>query len=174
MHLKLSILVIFSMFSIGCSQNTATYIDSKDRYSLDYDEKIWELKENNNQTLLFLRSEDNPTFKSNVNIMVQDLTNNPMTLEGYHQVTIDQINSVLGEKALVSSQDKGIAFTSGKQIVYVMEKAPGNPKIVNLKINQAYILKDNKAYLLTFTTTIKRYAGELKKFEEILKAFRCI
>ncbi|MBL4755623.1 MAG: hypothetical protein JKY52_18780 [Flavobacteriales bacterium] len=79
------------MTLFSCSYDWSTYTDSNNRFSLSY-HNTWE-KQNKGTTTLFLspKEGEKDQFRENVNIMAQDLSSQPLTLEEYTDLTKQQI-----------------------------------------------------------------------------------
>lgn len=106
-----------------------------------------------------------------MNIIIQDLNGQPMTLEEYTNLTKNQITQALGSSAIVSIKDLNFAGQQAKEIVYTMPKNPMQGRNLNLKLRQVWFIKDNNAYLLTYTAQSSEYDNYLKTAKGIFDSF---
>lgn len=162
-----SLLIIF----IACNQNSLTYKSGKG-YSFKYSEKQWEIEENTMQTLLFNKQEKESDFKSNINIIVQDLAGHSMTLADYHHLTLSQMEEALGRNTVQSDKEIKISGKLAKEIVYTMPQNVNKANTNELKLKQIYFIKNNKAYLITYTAKMDDFDTFLSSANEIFETLK--
>ncbi|RKP50101.1 hypothetical protein D7Z26_20035 [Cohnella endophytica] len=123
--------------------------DKSNGTSIQYPED-WKLVENAGGAIaafLAPAEGDNDKFQENVNIIVQDLQGQDITLEQYAQISKDQINQLITDAKIVSGEtfkaDDGTEFYSliynGKQGEYT------------LTWQQVFAIANGKAYIMTYT-----------------------
>jgi len=158
---------------LSCSQDSYTNYDSPKGYSFSYIDTDWEVKENQNQTFLFNKQElkQKSTFNTNLNIIVQDLSNTPLSLEDYHTNTLNQVEQVFGKDAIKSEKGIEISGNKGKELVYIMPKDIANQRMESLKLKQVYFIEKGKAYLITYTSTLKKFSNHLSSAEKVFETF---
>lgn len=100
----------------------------------------------------------NDSFQENVNLMLQDLSSSPMTLEQYTELTRKQIVDHLGSSAIVSLKNTAINGHTAKEFIYNL-----NYQGKSLKLKQYWFIKDNVAYLFTYTAV----PSEFNKYESL-------
>ncbi len=164
--MKLQVTLLFIVCTCLCfAQNTNKKYE-KDNYSITYPSN-WELNvsgQMNSTFILFSELEKEDTFRENINLLVQDLTDQEMTIESYGQITKSQIKEQLpGSKILESSFDK-------EKNRYIMIWS-GNVGSGQLKFKQYFFIKKEKVYILTFTTTPEVYNDYIELGNEILNSF---
>ena len=173
--MKNSLFVICLLFLFSCNQESDISYKSKKGYHFSYSNKEWkieELKEYGSLTVLLNLLEEKSNFISNINIAVQDLSSMSINLEEYHNLTIKQIEQVLGKDAIQSDKNIKISDISGKEIIYTMPKNLENGNLINLKLKQVYFIKNNKAYLITYTAKVKDFETYLKSANKVFETFK--
>jgi len=102
-------------------------------------------------------------FADNFNLTKQDLSGQPVDLKKYDSISEWQITTTLGPQAILESKDAGdhhsITFKGHYQ---------GN----DLKWKQLYFIKNEKAYLLTFTAEEKTFDKYSDIAESIFNSFK--
>jgi hypothetical protein len=159
-------LIIFSLFFLTSifSQNEFKDLE-KENYSISYP-KSWNLDTSgqmNTEFLLFSESTENDTFNENVNLLIQDLKgHNITTLESFTELSISQIKTMIKEGKVLENYNKKthhILIWSG----YIGDN--------HLKFKQFFFVKNEKAYVLTFTTLINTFDKYHKTGNKILNSF---
>lgn len=148
----------------GCSQDVKEYKNLENGYSFSYSTE-WEQQSVNGQIVFFLKQKKNAksSFKNNINILIQDLSKNPMNLESYHRLTKDQIKQALSLNTVESESSISVSGFLAKEIIYSIPQDLAKGRYVDLKLKQVYFIKNNTAYLITYTAL----KGE---FEEYLRS----
>jgi serine/threonine-protein kinase len=120
---------------------------NQSEYSIQYPQD-WELSQKGEMgTALIIFSPlktKEYLFKENVNLMIQPLPGTSMTLEKFTDLSLEQIktmitNSKIEESKKINDETSMVIFT-------------GNQGDYTLKFAQYYKIKNNKAYIVTFTT----------------------
>lgn len=123
-----------------------TYTDPGGKFTLSYP-KEWTPKTLGN-AIAFLspQADAQDNFQENVNVIQQDLSAQPMTLQQYTDLSMKQLTEAFGAKAVVSTTSRTIAGQKAMEMVYNMTYQ-GRP----LKVRECWFIKDKTAWLLTFT-----------------------
>ena len=83
---------------LACTPQTKwlTYTDAANKFTINYPDK-W-VKKNNVNAIVFLspKESDKDLFQENANLMLQDLSQKPMNLEQYTELTKKQVTDNLG------------------------------------------------------------------------------
>lgn len=120
----------------------------------------------NGMTFLLLtertNSEDN--FAENINLMKQDLEKLNLNLDKYIEITEKQVTEI---GKLIESKRLKRNGTEYQRLVY--EAFLNN---FDLKFLQYDFIKNNIAYILTFTAKKEDFEKYLKNMEEIMKSFK--
>jgi hypothetical protein len=163
----LLILIPFCSFSQN-SEKVELKTYSRDNISLTYPSH-WELNESGAMgTKLILFSplesaEDN--FRENVNLIIQDLSGYNLNLAAYTKISVDQIPTVVTNYKLIESKTISINNEPVHKLVY-----DGDQGIYHLRFEQYFCIKDNHAYVLTFTTKQDTYSSFKETGEKILNS----
>ena len=169
--------ILFLMMSlIGCSQEKfLEYKSTKGGFEFSYSD-LW-VKQLMNGHAVFLTKgdkEDGTNFRNNLNVIVQDLSQSPMSLEDYHNLTLQQIEQALGKNAVTGDKDTKIGGVNAKELVYIISKDISKGNFLDLKIKQVYLIKNNKAYLITYTAKLKDFEKYLKSANTFFKTFKLL
>ena len=150
-----------------CMQGMLTYVDKQNNFSIDYP-KDW-TKASIPTGVAFLTQKEDSTdvFQENVNLLIQDLSDQPMTLEQFNAFNKKQIMDNMGASANFTMQPATLAGQNAEVGTYNMTYQ-GHP----LKIEQYWFVKDKKAFVFTYTAQ----PGKFTKYESIairvIKSFR--
>jgi len=123
---------------------------SKGNYAIEYpsDWKIDTSRLNGIELAIFSPKEnDTDRFSENVNLIIQDLIGQNMDLEKYAQISENQIR----KNAIDLKDFNAIKMRSGSSEYYKLtfEMEYG---IFKLKTQQYYFIKDEKAFVITFSS----------------------
>lgn len=105
-------------------------------------------------------------FMENVNLVVQDLSSQPMTLKQYTDLTLEQLKQLITNSEVISSKDTAVGGVPGYKII-----CKGTQGQYNLKWLTVYTIKNNKAYVLTFTAEETQYSSYSNVAEKIINSF---
>lgn len=153
---------------VSCSSfSWDTYTDKANNFSIQYP-KEW-IKEIRGNSILFLSPLDGQgdRFKENVNVMLQDLSQQELTLAEYTELTKESVIANLGKQAIVSLKDVTLKGVSAKEFIYKMN-LNGN----NLKIKQYWFIQNKKAYLFTYTAKPSKFNDYEAVASKIVESFK--
>lgn len=140
---------------------------NKTEYQISYSSDL-RLNENGKNGMLFLllteKINSADDFAENINLMQQDLTNLNINLDKYVEITEKQ---VVEKGKLIESKRLKKNGVEYQRIVY--EAIINN---FDLKFLQYNFVKNNKAYILTFSAKKEEFAKYLKSMEETMKSFK--
>jgi len=105
--------------------------------------------------------------RENVNVMIQNLTGLHIDLNKYVEISEGQIKTMVTNPQVIESK----RVTGGIQEYHRMVYA-GDQGILRLQFLQYYIVTDDKAYVLTFTTEQRKFDTYKNQAEEVLNSFR--
>jgi len=142
---------------------------SKDNYQLQYPNS-WRLDTSGNlgPALFVFSPLENETdqFRENLNVLVQDLTGQNIDLEKYKQITDKQVTDLATDGKIFEStilkSDKGEFF----KITYAMTQGQ-----FRIKITSICFIRNDKAYLATFSSELNKYDSYKNIGEQILSSF---
>ena len=98
------------------------------------------------------RENEDDQFSENVNVLIQNLEGQSIDLEKYKQITEKQIAEVATDGKIFESSILKNIHGDYYKIIYSMTQGK-----FNLKITSYCFIKNDKAYLATFTTEIANY-----------------
>lgn len=133
-------------------------------YSMKYPSS-WKLDETGRNGAKFYLFKSPPSrFASNINLVIQNLEGTNLDLGSYTQISLNQIDAHGGK--LFSSQTKSIQDVEFQEVIF---EAASNG--FQLKCLQYYFLKNDKAYLITFTAAPDQFDGLLEEVKKIMNTF---
>ena len=106
-------------------------------------------------------------FSENINIMIQDLTGQNIDLEKYKQITDKQLADLATEPQVFESL---IVKTIDKEYFRVTYAITQNK--FRLRITSICFIKNEKAYLVTYTAEFDKYDQYKTTAQAILNSFR--
>lgn len=168
---KLIVSFFVCFLVLSCSQNDFVTHKTNKGFSISFSNKEWRLEENKEIVLLFSKNQTEPDFKNNINILVQDLSLQPMSLNEYHQLTLIQIEQGSGKNTVESQKDITISGYPAKELIYEIPQDINRGNPIGLKIKQAYLIKENKAFLITYTAKTTSFNIDLEKANNVFKTF---
>lgn len=144
------------------------YVNQDFNIKLSYPENYELLKGVMGTVVVFLKEKEDPTnlFQENLNVMVQDLSNQPMTLEEYNSLSLREIGSFITDAKILSSDKTILAGKPAYEVVYT-----GKQGAYTFKWKQKWTIIDNIAYVLSYTSEINQFDNSLKAFDKIFDSF---
>lgn len=161
------LLNFLTILLIACSSmNWNEYVDNINHYKLKYPDKWTKQAMPNGIAFLSPKENEKDMFQENVNMILQDLSQQPMNLEQYTELSKKQITENFGASALVSMKATTLAGQEAKELVYNM-----NYQGRKLKLKQYWFIKGNTAYLFTYTAEPSQYDKYEKTATELIRSF---
>jgi hypothetical protein len=105
-------------------------------------------------------------FEENVNLLIQDLSGNNIDLNLYTEVSEGQVKTMLPNSKLIES--KRIKNRTDEYHILIYS---GDQGMFHLKFKQYYWVKNNKAFVLTFTSEIEKFSDYAEIADKILNSF---
>ena len=140
-----------------------------ENYSIQYPES-WELNADGlmqTNLILFARAESlENEFRENINLLIQDMNGQGVSLQQFSQISVEQIQSMITNADVISSKTK-----EGKNGTYQEVIFTGDQGIYELKWRQQYWVQDEKAYVLTYTATQETYDEFQKEMRRVMNSF---
>lgn len=168
--MKAIFLTLGFIFIVSCSYSQNIWkVFSEKNFTMKYPDS-WTNK-NNNGMVLFASPKVNSSdgFQENVNLMTQDLNSSPMNLEEYTNLTKKQVVDNLGASSIISLKSIVIAGYAAKEFVYNM-----NYQGRSLKLKQIWFIKNNVAYLFTFTALPSTFNDYESTATTIIMSFKFV
>jgi len=140
---------------------------NKGSYKIEYPPE-WQLDTTgrmNTQFIVLSKRGKEDTFRENVNLIIQDLSNRILNLESYTALSLRQIKGMKNAKII---ENKRTTYKNKKaqQIIW-----RGFVSGKDLKFKQIYFIENNKAYVLTLTCQEKAYEDYEMIGTKILNSF---
>ena len=145
----------------------------KDDYAISYP-KDWvssdQKPQPNMQFLLLLdaKSQENDSFRENINLMTENLGSRDLTLEAYNKMSVDGIIAQIPSAMIISNQSTKVEGREAAAIVWSADF--GNGMI--LKFKQIVMVYNNKGYILTFSSSEAEYDTYIEVGDQILNSFK--
>ncbi|HWZ23591.1 MAG TPA: PsbP-related protein [Cytophagaceae bacterium] len=162
----IAILLITTSFSFGQTPTLDQKIDELS-YSIKYP-STWKIDNTGRNGITFLlfaeKESQNDNFGENINLLIQDLHSMNLDLDKYTQISEEQIKA---NGNLIESKRISKNRIDSQQLTY-----EALFKTNQLKFRQYYFLKDEKAYILTFTATTETYDKYIEIAEKIMNTFK--
>jgi len=130
--------------------------------------KNWGLIETNTSAKIVIVAtfeDENDSFRENIAIGIEDLTTN-VQVQDYAIKNIEDIEKKLG----IKSEGEDTVEINGI-VSYKVIFSPRTKNEISIKQMQIYMLKDNTAYILTFTSEEKNFDNYMNKVDEIINSF---
>src|SRR5579859_7427601 len=143
---------LLCLFVVAVVPGWLTYTDVVNKYSIDYP-KDW-AKATIPTGIAFLSPKEGAgdIFQENVNVMVQDLADQGMTLDQFTTFNKKQLMDNIGAAAIISILPAKLVGESAKVALYSMNYQ-GHP----LKVKQFWFIKNKKSYIFTYTAFPAQY-----------------
>ena len=105
-------------------------------------------------------------FRENVNLSIQDLGGQNISLDNYVEMSENQIKTLVNNGNIIESNRIKKDNSEFQKIIFT-----GKQGVFELKFVQYYILKSEKAYVLTLTTEIEQFDSYKTVGKEIMDSF---
>ncbi len=160
---------IFLLFTVHLSppDKWLSYKDTLNRYTIEYPAN-WQKVYFENATA-FIRSKENDssTSQENVNILIQDLSAEPMTLQAYNDLSKKQYIDGYGPSSIISMKDTTFCGQQAEVSIFKMSYG-GQP----IKLEQLWFILKNTAYLLTYTARPEKFETYRHTAEKLMRSFK--
>jgi serine/threonine-protein kinase len=127
----------------------------------------WELNQTGiagTKFILFMPSAQPVTFRDNINLIIQDLKGRNMDLKQFAELSKSQVKQFITNANVMTSETS--ADGQKHKIVY-----SGSQGQMNLKWQQYYWVKNEKAYILTFTTDQNSFDKRIAAASQVMDSF---
>lgn len=173
-------LVVVAVVAAGCSGTDSserdgdsradwdTYRSSEYSVTMEYPSE-WTKRENvMGAVVAFLSPAESPSddFRENVNLVVEDLSADPISLTEYWGYSLAQGPKLITDFAQVSSGDTAVAGQEAKQAVYT-----GRQGQFQLKFMVLCTIRNHRAYTITYTAEVTRYSDYIQTADGIMDSF---
>ena len=163
------LLILAVVWLLSKSYRFSQYKDPSRGFSLVYPAD-WTLEENKNgAAVIFYSPVENALdlFKENVNIVVQDISRNPLNLDKYTEIAIHQLQVVFKQNIeILESSPAYIGDLPAYKLVYI-----GKGKDFDMKFTHVWTIKGDYAYQFTYTANVNSYDKFSLKVDRMLSSF---
>lgn len=128
----------------------------------------WEINQSGiagTKFILFSPHSQSPAFRDNINLIIQDLKGQNIDLKKYVEISTDQIKQLITNGKILSSETT--TANPKHKIIYT-----GSQGQLNLKWQQYYWVKNEKAYVLTFTADQNSFDKQMESVNQIMDSFK--
>jgi eukaryotic-like serine/threonine-protein kinase len=112
------------------------------------------------------KENDADTYTENLNLIVQDLPESRRELEQFNTFYLDEIKQYHQDSQIIAQNKKLLANQPANQVIYTLTQEG-----INLKRLQIWTIKNNKAYIITYTADVDKYAKYLPKIQTMIDSF---
>ena len=162
----IAILILLQM-GIYAQEKMETFV--KGDFSIMYP-KLWTVDASgrmNSEVIFFSPMEVNDTFQENVNILLQDLTGQNIDLKEYIDISIQQVKNAAKDYTIEKNE---VMIKDGIQ--YGILVWNGNVTGSPLKFKQIVREKDQKFFIVTFTSLPEKYEQFISTADKMLESFK--
>lgn len=165
--MKLKITLLFIVLINTCFGQVDFEEYTNEMYSVNYP-KQWRLDTSGTMStefILFSELKEDDAFSENVNMIVQDLSNQGFTMKSYMKLSENQIKNMVPDSKIIES-------VFDKENKHHMLVWSGNVTGQVLKFKQYFYLEKEKIYVLSLTTLPETYDSYITIGEKILDSFK--
>lgn len=169
---KLSFLLILfiCIFQIKAQSNQKT-LKGND-FQINYPDQ-WEVNQSGLMGSIFFifspLDDSTDKFRENINLVKQDLSGIKMSLDDFVILSEKQLKTIITDVKII--QSKRITKNNNEHHLIILE---GKQGFFHLKTMQYYWIKNNKAYILTFTAEIDKFDSYFSKAKKIMASFKIL
>jgi len=171
----ISYIAIFTMLSCGQpnkikeQENKNWGLFEGENFTIEYPIE-WELNSSGLMGTTFILfsqlTSESDQFKENVNLMIQDLGGENISLNKYVEFSENQIKVLATDGVMITSKRERKNELEFHKLIYTSRQG-----IFELKYEQYCWIYNHKAYVLTFTSEINSFNDFKKIGEKILNSF---
>ena len=166
---KILLLTVVASLSFTIDAQSEKKIFENDIFSIQYPTN-WNIEDTAGTQAIFVAkaplTSDSDIFAENVNIITQNLKGMGITLDQYVEFNEGQLGSIPNSKMFSSTRET----RDGRQYHTLVFR--GTMSGLDLKVIQVYAIKNEIAYVVTFTTVENEFDRLKKIGAEILKTFK--
>ena len=186
--ISLLILVSLSVVKINAQQQTVneninftSYNNTELGIYLQYPanwSKMEEKFDANVNVISFISTPENDTdtFTENVNIAIEPLQNESITLEEYSNTTLAALSNVFENFSLISKENTNLDGVPAIKIIFIITQPQttdqsrdiDNIKQIPIKIMQILTVKEGKAYVIIYSAEEAKYDDYLPIIEKMI------
>ena len=163
-----TVLPVPSMQPASSSPGYITYANPNYGIKMTYPSDLKKQEEITGETIFFLSARDSTTeaYPANLDIMVLDLSSQPLTLDEFTNQSLEQISGMVPDYRLTDSRKAALSKEDAYLIAYT-----GTQGLLKLKWMSVYTIKNDTLYLLTYTAGADRFQTYLPAVSRMLDSF---
>jgi eukaryotic-like serine/threonine-protein kinase len=148
-----------------------TYENPTYKIRLTYPPYLKKQEEISGEIIFFLSPQDSTTdaFPANLDIIVQNISSQPMSLEEFTNISIAQIREMVPDYVITDSRKA----TLSKESAYLLSYT-GTQGLLKLKWMSVYTIKNDTLYLITYTAGSDKFSTYLPTVSKMLDSFEII
>jgi len=162
--------LVFNLNAFGQIKESSWKTIDESSYSIQYPEN-WELNVSETMGTSFIllsqQTSAEDKFRENINLSIQNLEGYNLNLDAYVAISEEQITKMITNGTIIESNKIIIENKSEFQKIIFT----GKQGLFQLKFLQYYFIKDEKAFVLTFTSEASQYEKYNIIAEQILESF---
>ena len=163
------IILVLSLNSFGQIKETNWKTINESTYSIQYPDN-WELNTEKSMGTSFIifseQTSSEDKFRENINLIIQNLEGYNLNLDDYVAISEEQISKMVTNGKIIDSKRSNKNNTEFQKVIFT-----GKQGLFQLKFVQYYFVKDEKAYVLTFTCEEIQYEKYSLISDQILESF---
>jgi hypothetical protein len=163
------IILVLSLNSFGQIKETSWKTINDNTYSIQYPDN-WELNTEKSMGTSFIlfteQTSSEDKFRENINLIIQNLEGYNLNLDDYVAISEEQISKMVTNGIIIESKRLNTNNTEFQKVIFT-----GKQGMFQLKFVQYYFIKDEKAYVLTFTCEEIQYEKYSIISDQILESF---
>lgn len=163
------IILVLSLNSFGQIKETNWKTINESTYSIQYPDN-WELNTEKSMGTSFIifseQTSSEDKFRENINLSIQNLEGYNLNLDAYVAISEEQISKMVTNGKIIDSKRSNKNNTEFQKVIFT-----GKQGLFQLKFVQYYFIKDEKAYVLTFTCEEIQYEKYIFITDQILDSF---
>jgi len=161
---------VFSVFicmSLGFAQQGRVYKNKNFGYQLEYPSDFT-IKTIGSATVFSSKIEDRTfAFSPSVNVVAINLGAAPADLDIFYKQSKDALERSLGMVKFLEDKKEKLAGADAYRLVYTSRQ-----KKADFKFLQVMCIRNNRAYVVTYTALEEQYNKMLKTAQAIIKSFQ--
>lgn len=166
------LLIFLALWLYGRQHIFVRYANRIDGFVIKYPAD-WTYEENKGGASVILYSPAESSldnFKENVNVVVQDLSANPMSLEKYTDTAIKQAQLVFEKNLIIQESSPTILAGRPGYLFSFLGKGPDT----EVQFLIVWTVADLKAYQVTYTAVSSKYDKYLGQAKRMIGSFRIL
>ena len=167
-----TIILGFPLLAVGCGGNNSPLQLPNSSWHTYYNKNLgmgiayppdWMAIDITSTEVNFVPPIGNPTYSGNLLMSMDDLSANPMTLDEYSSQNIAQLKQVFKDFHSIESSATTLGYIPAQKVVYT--SSLGQTLYESM---QVFCIKDNKAYIITYTVEENQYANSVDTIQQMI------